>query len=270
MDSKLSIVTGYKNDRSYLKDVFVSPPFRVVPVGQVKSDNAAYLMLVSSSPGILDGDRYDLKITVEQHARLQLQSQSYQRLFYMDGEASQQMNLILEPNSDFTFVAHPIVPHEKSNFKTRTHVTLAEGCGFLLSEIITCGRKHNGELFRYTHFQNLIEVYSGKRLILKDNILLQPDRMPVASIGRLEQFTHQGTLIYLNTKNREVGELIEYIQAMLEPEEDFEFGISETQHPGYVVRCLGNGAEQLFNCFLKIQRYIWEEWDHPKLTANDL
>ncbi len=261
MNSKLSIITGHKNNRSYLKDVFVSPPFRVTPVGQIKSDNAAYLMIVSSSPGILDGDRYDLQITVEENARLQLQSQSYQRLFYMDGEASQQLAINLEQNSDFSFVAHPIVPHQKSTFKSRTRVTLSEGCSFLMSEIITCGRKHHGEVFLFTHFQNLIEVYNDKRLILKDNILLQPGRMPVASIGQLEQFTHQGTLIYLNTRNRDTGELIEHIQTMLEPESDIEFGISATQHTGFVVRCLGNGAEQLFQCFLKIQQYIWEDWD---------
>ncbi len=270
MDSRLSIVTGHKNNRSYLKDVFVSPPFRVVPVGQVKSDSAAYLMIVSSSPGILDGDRYELGITVEENARLQLQSQSYQRLFHMDGEASQQMRIVLEPNSDFSFVAHPIVPHHKSTFKSRTHVTLAEGCGFLMSEIITCGRKHHGEVFRFTHFQNLIEVYEAKRLIFKDNILLQPDRMPVASIGQLEGFTHQGTLVYLNTRNRQVGELIEHIQALLEGEEDLEFGISATGQPGFVVRCLGNGAERLFASFLKIQGYVWEEWDCTKMPADDI
>ena len=270
MDSEFSIITGYKNHRSYLKDVFVSPPFRVMPVGQIKTDGAAYLMIVSSSPGILDGDRYELKITVEENARLQLQSQSYQRLFHMEGEASQQMHILMERGSDFSFVGHPIVPHQNSTFKSRTHVTLAGGCGFLMSEIITCGRKHHGEVFRFTHFQNLIEVYDGKRLILKDNILLQPERMPVASIGQLEQFTHQGTLIYLNTKNKGVSELIEHVLAMLETESDLEYGISATQQPGFVVRCLGNGAEQLFQCFLKIQSYIWEEWDSIKSRTDEL
>ena len=113
-------------------------------------------------------------------------------------------------------------------------------------------------------------MYDGKRLILKDNILLQPERMPVASIGQLEQFTHQGTLIYLNTKNKGVSELIEHVLAMLETESDLEYGISATQQPGFVVRCLGNGAEQLFQCFLKIQSYIWEEWDSIKSRTDEL
>ena len=71
MDSKLQIVTGCRDGKSYLKDVFVNPPFRVVPVGQLKKDGGAYLMMTSSSPGILSGDHYFMEVLVEENARLQ-------------------------------------------------------------------------------------------------------------------------------------------------------------------------------------------------------
>ena len=38
MDSHLKIVAGFKEGESYVKDLYVSLPFRVVSVGQRKSD----------------------------------------------------------------------------------------------------------------------------------------------------------------------------------------------------------------------------------------
>lgn len=242
-----------------MKDVFVSAPFRVVPVGQTKSEDAVYLMIMSSSPGILDGDHYDLNIKVEQNARLQLQSQSYQRLFHMDGGASQLMQVELGENAAFAYVPHPIVPHANSTFKSIVKIAMGDNCEFLMSEIITCGRKHHGEVFQFKHFQNLVEVRHGKRLILKDNVLLQPDLVPLASIGQLEGFTHQGTIMYINTRKQPVDAFIEDFYEMMQAENEMQFGISKIQCDGFVLRCLGYGGEQIYDCFQRIQNAMWEK-----------
>lgn len=241
-----------------MKDVFVSAPFRVVPVGQIKSKRSAYLMVTSSSPGILNGDHYDIKVQVEAHARLQLQSQSYQRLFDMDGEASQSIRIDLADHSAFSYVPHPVVPHTNSTFRSKAQVEMGDDCEFLMSEIITCGRKHHGEVFRFTHFQNLTEVRHNDQRILKDNMLLQPGLVKLDSIGQLEGFTHQGTMIYINTRNRSVQVLIEDVFEMLQTETGMEFGISKIQGDGFVLRCLGQGGEQLYDCFQRIQDKIWD------------
>lgn len=259
MDCRLKITAGYRAGKSYMKDVFVSPPFRVVPVGQTMSDDAAYLMVMSSSPGILDGDHYDLHVEVEENARLQLQSQSYQRLFTMEGGASQQMQIVLNDNSSFAYVPHPIVPHADSTFRSIAKVEMGENCDLLMSEIITCGRKHHGEVFRFRHFQNLVEIWHRNRLILKDNVLLQPDLMQLGAMGQLEGYTHQGTLMYINTQKLLVEDLIEQFQEMLDGEQDMQCGISRIQHDGFVVRCLGNGGEQIYDCFQRIQNHVWDE-----------
>ena len=48
-----------------------------------KTGATLQLMLMSSSPGILDGDEYKIKIELEENCSLQLHTQSYQRLFNM-------------------------------------------------------------------------------------------------------------------------------------------------------------------------------------------
>lgn len=259
MVSTLKIEVEERDGQSFLRDAYVTQPFRIVPVGQYKSDGASYLMIMSSSPGILSGDAYDIQVNVKENARLQLQSQSYQRLFNMEDSASQLMNVKMEKGTSFSYVPHPVVPHEASTFKSHNKIMIEDDCDLTISEIITCGRKHYGEEFKYAHFQNLVEVFHSDRLILKDNVLLKPEIMPLESMGLLEGFTHQGTLIYLNTRNENVEDKIEHFFTELEELKDISFGISALQANGFVIRILGNGGEQMFDFFKRVQSSLWGE-----------
>lgn len=257
MICNLEITVASREGHSFLKDVYMTQPFKVVPVGQNRDDKAAYLMIMNSSPGILSGDDHRIRIKVEEGANLQLKSQSYQRLFKMGTSASQQMSVELLANSVFSYVPHPVVPHQDSSFNSSNKVILADNCLFMLGEIITCGRRYSGEIFQYAHFQNLTEIYYHDQLILKDNILLQPSVMPLSSMGLLEGYTHQGTFIFLNTRDIIVDELISLFFEKLQTLTHVSVGISPTQHSGFVIRILGNGGELIFDFFQQVQDYIW-------------
>ncbi|SIQ46344.1 urease accessory protein [Chryseobacterium sp. RU37D] len=259
MDSHLKIITGFKSGKSYVKDLYVSLPFRVVSVGQRKDDNKLYQMVMSSSPGILDGDHYHLNISLEKGSALQLQSQSYQRLFNMKDKAEQELNVSMEDETSFAYVPHPVVPHEESNFKSKAKINIGKNSQIIISEIITCGRKHYGEVFKLKRFQNLMEIYHDDRLIVKDNVLIQPDLIPVSRIGNLEDYTHQGTLIFFSTKSVvEKDQLIETIVELSEQfKEEMEVGVSAMEGSGFVVRALGHGGEVMYHFFLQIQDILW-------------
>ncbi|MCW3467267.1 urease accessory protein UreD [Chitinophaga nivalis] len=258
MINKLSITSGFKQGRSYLKDTFFTRPFRVANVGEHKSDPALYLMVMSSSPGILDGDHYEITLTAEPYSRFQLQSQSYQRLFNMRKGAQQEQYIQLQEHSTFSYVQHPVVPHENAIFKGRNIIRMADDCRLTLGEIITCGRKHSGEVFRFQHFQNVTMIYHHEQLLLKDNVLLQPQLLSMAAVGQMEGYTHQGTLFYVDTGMTNLEALPDDIHALLEEEKDIAVGVSAAGQRAVVVRLLGNGGEQLFNCLRKVQQYLWK------------
>ncbi|MDH6250380.1 urease accessory protein [Chryseobacterium sp. H1D6B] len=259
MDSHLNITAGYKAGKSYVKDLYVTLPFRVVSVGQRKSDNKLYQMIMSSSPGILDGDHYHLNISLEKGTSLQLQSQSYQRLFNMKDKAVQEINISMQDDTSFAYVPHPVVPHEDSNFKSKAKIEIGKNSQIIISEIITCGRKHYGEVFKLKRFQNLMEIYHENKLMIKDNVLIQPDLIPISSIGNLEEYTHQGTLIFYSTQeNVNKTELIENIIRDAEPHhKELEIGVSAMENNGFVVRALGHGGEIMYNFFLHLQEILW-------------
>ncbi|WP_161596740.1 urease accessory protein UreD [Chitinophaga vietnamensis] len=266
MINRLTINSGFKNGRSYLKDTFFTRPFRVANISEHRRDPALYLMVMSSSPGILDGDHYDIEITVETHSRLLLQSQSYQRLFNMQRGAQQEQRITLQEGSVFSYVQHPVVPHENAIFKGRNVIRLADHCRLTFGEILTCGRKHSGEVFRYRQFHNITTVYHHDQLLIKDNLLLQPQLLPMAAIGQMEGYTHQATLLHVDTGEGVSEQMADELHALLENEKDIALGISRPHASSLVIRILGHGGEQLFRCLQQVEKYCWQQ-PHVKQAA---
>ena len=259
MECRLDIVAGYKEGKSFVKNLYVGKPFRVVSVGQRKLDNKLYQMTMTSSPGILNGDEYILNIDVEDNAALQLQSQSYQRLFNMDDEATQKLTINIHNNASFAYVPYPVVPHENSNFKSSAAITIGENSQIIISEIITCGRKHSGEVFKLKRFQNLTKIYHQNKLVVKDNVLIQPDLIPISSIGILENYTHQGSFIFFSTKpETDKVTLVETLLETAKKHTNVEIGISVLDGNGFVIRALSQGGEAMYNYFLAAQDLLWE------------
>ncbi|SMG39059.1 urease accessory protein UreD [Sphingobacterium psychroaquaticum] len=258
MVCELNIKVAHRAGNSFLKDAFLTPPFRIVPVGQYKKDKAAYLMIMSSSPGLLDGDTHNIEVDIAQGSKLQLQTQAYQRLFHMKGDSAQTMRVNLGQDATFSFVPHPVVPQNASSFRSHNIIHLQKNNHVLLSDIVTCGRKMSGESFQYHHFQSLTECFIEGKLVLKDNVLLQPDKMPIQGLGILEGYTHQGTLFYLNSAGVDVLSWIDKFHQQYGDREDLAFGISELQEKGFMVRVLGHGAEPMFDLFKDIQNQLWD------------
>jgi urease accessory protein len=251
MISKLHIQTSFTDGITQLSNCFFSPPFKVMNITEDKQGKLLQLMLMSSSPGILDEDKYELKIEVAENASLQLQTQSYQRLFNMQLGATQFMEVYLQNGASFTYLPHPAVPHKNSIFTARNKIYLNNQCTLIWGEILTCGRKLNDEVFEFLKYHNITEVYLNEKLILKENLLVQPQLVNPNKLGQLEGYTHQASFIYLN-ETINPAELCDTVYEFLSNKKEIQFGVSTIQSNGIVVRILGFKAEQLFNSLKEI------------------
>jgi urease accessory protein len=247
MIATLHIQAAWVNDTTYLKKSYCTTPFKVANITEDKKAQSLRLMLMSSSPGTLDGDEYRIKIELDKNCSLQLHTQSYQRLFTMKQQAVQQMNVHLADNASFCFIPHPAVPHEQSNFLSRNKIYLSDNCSLIFGEILTCGRKLNGEVFLFSKFHTITEIFINNKLIIKENLLIQPATIDVNAIGQLQGYTHQASLIYLD-ENADIKTLTGMIGELLSPQKQISIGITAAPVNGLIVRLLGQKAEQLFDC----------------------
>ncbi len=251
MISELHILTTVAGNRTILKNAFFTTPFKVANITENKQSGVLDLMIMSSSPGILDGDEYRMKIELGKGSNLRLQTQSYQRLFNMKGNASCTLEVRLEEGCSFCYLPHPTVPHRNSCFAANNKIFLTAGCRLIFGEILTCGRKLTGEVFVFTKYHSKTEIYLDKRLVVKENILLEPSQFDLASIGQFEGFTHQGSLIYLCEK-ADIKLLAGEISRRLSIEKDCMFGVTKAPVKGLIVRMLAQSAEQLFDCLKQV------------------
>ena len=108
------------------------------------------LMLMSSSPGVLDGDETTFVVDIATNASLKLETQSYQRIYQMKTGASQSITVNMQAGSLFSYIPFPLVPHKASIFTSRNKIFLSNHCTLQWGEVISCGRKLNNEVFQFT------------------------------------------------------------------------------------------------------------------------
>jgi urease accessory protein len=255
MISDLHIITSLRDRVTYLKKLYFTAPFKVANVTENIKARQLDLTLMSSSPGILDGDEYNLKIELESGCALRLYTQAYQRLFKMKSRASQHVDFHMAENSSLYFLPHPVVPHFESNYSARNRIYLSNNCCLIFGEILTCGRKLNGEFFKFSRFHNLTEVYLNEKLVIRENLLIEPANIDMGAMGQLEGFTHQASMIYLHDE-ADVAQLCTLIHGLLSAETGIEYGVSAAPVNGVIVRIMGMGAEQLMDCFHLITENI--------------
>ena len=270
MKAELHIQVARRGDRTYLKKAYCTQPFKVADITEDKRASPLRLMLMSSSPGILDGDDYQMKLELAESCSLELQTQSYQRLFTMKQGATQHMRVELAAGASLCYLPHPSVPHEQSSFTAKNDIYLSDACSLIWGEVLTCGRKLNGEVFQFSRYHAVTQVFVNQKLILKENLLIQPTVMVMQAIGQMEGFTHQASLIYLN-EQAPINELSNQIVDYLTHQPDILFGVSEPAVNGLVVRIVGQRAEQLHTCLKTIAGLLPQTTvRQPKVVSHAL
>jgi urease accessory protein len=253
MTARLDIQAATRNGITYLQHSYFTPPLRVADITEDKQSAWLHLMLMNSSPGILDQDQYAITIRLGENASLHLHTQSYQRLFNMKSGAAQQTEIYLDKGASFIYLPHPAVPHENSIFTVKNKIFITGDCNLLWGEVLTCGRKlstalpaANGEVFRFSKYHSLTEIWSGGKLIIRENLLMQPSVIDPNRIGQLEGFTHQASLICLG-KTGITRTQTDELHGYLSGQTGILFGVSAIAGNGIIVRILGNKAEPLYH-----------------------
>lgn len=246
LNARLHIETALSGGRTVLRNSYCTQPFRLVNITEDRSKGDLHLMIMSSSPGVLEGDRYQLSIHLSKGSNTVLHTQAYQRLYQMKEGATQTVEVRMAKGSAFTYLPHPIVPHQGSVFYAKNTLVLEEGCTLLWGEVVSCGRKLNGEVFQLSSYHGLTEIFQNGKLVVKENLYINPAETAMHSLGQMEGYTHQATLIYLNEK-APLPAVTKTLLDLLQAQEGITTGVSTLPVAGLVVRVLGHKAEQLFD-----------------------
>lgn len=251
---KYHLKTGLR-EQTILKDVFFTPPFNLVEVRENKKNPLLEVMVMSSSPGMLNDDTYDIHIQVIDHTQLNLQTQSYQRIYVSKNGTRQRMKIEVGDHGYFSHTPHPTVPHRGANFSAENHISLKKTSTLIWGEILTCGRKlmEQGEKFTFLKHHTITTVQVEGKVIYKDNLYIVPDQIEVSEPGQYENYTHQGSLLVIKP-GIDLPNTLDRLHDWLEGQKDIDFGISQLMENAYLLRVLGHSGEQLFRIFEAIRK----------------
>lgn len=250
---KYSLRTGLR-EQTILKEAYFTPPFKLVEVRENKKNPLLEVMVMSSSPGMLNNDTYDIAIEVIPNSYLNLQTQAYQRIYVSEKGTNQVMNIKVGEHAYFSHAPHPVVPHAGAKYYSENIIHLTKSSTLLWGEILTCGRKfmEGNEEFTFKKHHSLTKVYVDNELVFKDNLYVEPLKINVKDLGLYESYTHQGSLFFIASET-DITARIEKIYASLEKVEAIDFGISKIRDNAYLLRILANGGEKIFKIFTAIR-----------------
>lgn len=268
MNSKLSLSTKLSsNGKTQLAEYFATPPFKVITLPSYDDAwaNGLNAMQMSSSPGVLASDVLEIDISLAKLTTLSLNTQAFTRVQAMnEGESAMQTTHIsLAENSRLFYLPHPLVLHKDSAFKQQTQIEMGEQSELIYGEIVAIGRVLNGERFAFRQFSSHLKIYAlqndgKKRPLVSDCIQWLPSKMNLTAISQMENYSHQGSLTYLNLakSNAEIKQQVQALQQQFTEEKDLLIGISQLNQAGLIVRVLGYRAEQIQQLFEKIGQYL--------------
>lgn len=156
---------------------------------------ALAVTVMDATPGLMNGDVYELDWHIGERCAVSATTQSYTKIHPCPTvEASQTISIRVEAGGSFVYMPQPTIPYEGARYRSTVDVSLAEGARFLMADILTPGRTHRGELYRYDRLANDISVRLDGKYIASNRLLLHPGQSPFRGVAMIEEETHLGTL----------------------------------------------------------------------------
>lgn len=243
--SEFTLSAIRKDEKTILKDVSYTSPFKIMhPFPQ--KDGGIRVMLLAASAGIMEGDRQDFSFHIHTGAKVEFESQSYDKIHFMkEGMARRHTKIQVEAGAFFSYVPQPVIPFQGSAFENEMEIYLEdETARFVMTEILSCGRYARGEHFQYRFFRNLVNIYRKGKLIYRDNSRYEPQLFDMEGIGMYEGYSHLACIFL--TGQEDAKEITEKIEGIFrEKRDDVEGGVTRLPGGDLVVRILGRRAQIL-------------------------
>lgn len=221
---------------------------------EISLPEMAYLYVISSSGGILQGDRYRTDIILKNKAIAHMTTQGATRIYSMNSNsASQIVNITVDENCYFEYIPDQIIPYKNSRYYQKVNLNVHDNSTLIYSEVLTPGRVAMKESFEYdicylrTYCNN-----QNRKIRFLENTKVEPKKTRMEDFGVLGEYEIVGTVYILTRKdniNRLENNLNEYIKNL----EGVSVGTSIIpDESGIIIRILGNKTDNVFNMIFKI------------------
>ena len=217
----------------------------------------AYVYIVSPSGGILQGDRYQIDITLGNNTYAHVTTQGASRIYKMENNyASQIINIQVKEGGYLEYIPDQIIPFRNSRFYQEVLLNVHDSATMIYSEIIVPGRVASGEAFEYDicYIRTVVKNHLGNPRFM-DTVKLEPKNENPKTEGILGNLKVIGTT-YIVTKESHTNalqyEISEKIK-VFDVKGKISCGTSILPaRQGIIIRILGNSADDVKKIIFKV------------------
>jgi len=220
--------------------------------------NMTHVYIVSSSGGILQGDKYTIDVILEKNALAHITTQGATRVYGMNvSNAIQVVNVSLDDGAYLEFIPDQIIPYKNSRFYQEINFKVHDNATMIYSEIISPGRIGMGEIFDYEIcYLRSIGKNHKDELRFTDYTKIEPKKMNLQDFGVLEQKQVTATM-YILAKRNDVEKIIQTLENDIKNSSEIEFGWSTmTKENGILLRILGNTTRDVIRLVYDITKIV--------------
>lgn len=255
ISSRIKISCKKEKTRTMLVDNYFDVPFKIVHYGSKLLQEHLELMMMSYSPGVMDGDSIEIDIHCPEKTEMKLFTQSFNKLHPMKKGAKQFTRVRVDEGAIFQFLPQPTIPFKDAIFQTTNEIHIHTGGHLIWGDIISGGRVHSGERFLFTKIHSKTKIYQHNKLVFFDNQLIEPQRQPVEDLLFFEGHTHQGTLILVSPFAASFKEELDAL--LTEQFTDMSYGFTQCSSNTLMIRSLGESGDAMHEWLGNVGNMCW-------------
>ena len=131
--------------------------------------------MASPAPGLLAGDRVDVRVAVEPGARLLLTAPSASRIHTMpEGHAELRQEFHVAADGTLDCWPEYLIPQAGSRYRQRSILRVEPGGTLLWTESLAPGRTASGEIFAFTELRIATDLHIGPAHVARERCVLTP------------------------------------------------------------------------------------------------
>lgn len=224
-------------------------------VGASKISPAIYLgrektpcyFLLHLGGGYVEGEVYKNSITLKKDAKVIITTQAPTKVYKCEKnkEASyQQTTIKMEENSILEYISDSVILYKNAVYNQDTTIYMDKNSTLIYTDGITSGWSPDGAKFQYEGVRMRNKIYVDNKLLLLDNLQLNPREYDVTELGLLEGYINFGTMVVVDSRitEEDVEKARELINAL---DLDVKFGVSSLESNGFIIRVLGNLTQEI-------------------------
>ena len=234
---------------------------------KMNNENIPTFYLLQLGGGYVEGEKYKNIFNLKDEARAIITTQASSKVYKCINKikTEQETEINLGINSVLEYITDSVILYKDAAYKQVNNIYLDKSSTLIYSDGITAGWSPEGDKFSYSSVQLKSNVYVNNKLVLLDNLLVNPSENDVTRLGFFEEYSNFGTLLVINKEinDSSISDLRVIIANLNLP---IDFGISKLEVNGFVIRVLGNLTQHIEEAMRCCHNYVRNKF----LESKDL